>query len=219
MNSDICHRTYAEIKCIFKNAEAACKGGEQVLSEIKELSRAIIGRDIFRQEIEIADGCYGASYFRILPARVIDNSDTDNSDNVATMRRLGISVEENDVFQYLFPFLRKHYDDELEANRNRIDDRYTDDDGNEHISRISGFEWYSTRNFFTFDSIAAIVEEIKETMDALTSGKENEFTAEVKNDTSPEVIIDFYNRFIYRMQYMTRVGKEKGYDLVTFIGP
>lgn len=31
--------------------------------------------------------------------------------------------------------------------------------------------------------------------------------------------IDFYKRFAYRMKYMMRVGKEKGYNLMSFMGP
>lgn len=40
-----------------------------------------------------------------------------------------------------------------------------------------------------------------------------------EDDTAPELIIDFYRRFIYRMEYMLTVGKEKGYDLISFMGP
>ena len=40
-----------------------------------------------------------------------------------------------------------------------------------------------------------------------------------ENNTEVDMIIDFYNRFLYRMEYMIRVGKEKGYDLISFMGP
>lgn len=40
-----------------------------------------------------------------------------------------------------------------------------------------------------------------------------------EDNTDTELIIDFYQRFIYRMEYMMRVGKEKGYDLISFMGP
>ena len=32
-------------------------------------------------------------------------------------------------------------------------------------------------------------------------------------------IVDFYQRFLYRMEYMMEVGKEKGYDLISVMGP
>ena len=74
----------------------------------------------------------------------------------------------------------------------------------------------------------------------MSSGKENEFTIELKgkrvngthefyddyteeqseaDNNKIELIIDFYHRFIYRMEYMMRVGKENGYDLISFMGP
>ena len=40
-----------------------------------------------------------------------------------------------------------------------------------------------------------------------------------KDDTEISLIIDFYQRFIYRMEYMLKVGKEKGYNLISFMGP
>ena len=60
---------------------------------------------------------------------------------------------------------------------------------------------------------------------ALLSGNENEYTAKLKKsrgieeDTEVELIIDFYRRFIYRIEYMMKVGKENGYDLISFMGP
>ena len=40
-----------------------------------------------------------------------------------------------------------------------------------------------------------------------------------EDDTEIELIIDFYHRFIYRIEYMLKVGKEKGYNLISFMGP
>ena len=42
-------------------------------------------------------------------------------DNVAEMRSVEISIEEDDVSQYLTPFLYEYFDEELEANKNRND--------------------------------------------------------------------------------------------------
>lgn len=39
------------------------------------------------------------------------------------------------------------------------------------------------------------------------------------DDTDADVIIDFFHRFIYRMEYMIRISREKGYDLISFMGP
>ena len=63
-----------------------------------------------------------------------------------------------------------------------------------------------------------ILKDITATIDALSSGNENEFTEKLK-DTETELVVDFYHRFIYRMEYMMKVGNEKGYDLISFMGP
>lgn len=152
------------------------------------------------------------------------------------MRSVVISIEEDDVSQYLTPFLYQHFDEELEENKKRKD--------------VSGFEWYLEHNFFTFDSMTQILKDIEDTVDALLSGRETEYTKKLKvkrgtatcqlvyaqdlneeeiaeynanipteDDTEVELIVDFYQRFLYRMEYMMKVGKEKGYNLISFIGP
>ena len=236
LESDICYKSYEELKKLFDNALAFHQNHEQILNQVKNLCFAFIGRDIFKEEIRIVDGHDSSSYFWIMPVRVIDYSNTENLDSVAEMRSTEISIEEDDVSQYLTPFLYKFFDDELEANKNRAD--------------AQGFEWYLTHNFFTFDSITSILNAINDTIDALDSGRDNEFTAKLREkrgtatyqllyardmsedqikaynangpteeNTEIDLIIDFYRRFVYRMEYMMKVGKEKGYDLISFMGP
>ena len=161
-----------------------------------------------------------------------------------------ISIEEDDVAQYLTPFLYKHFDPELQANKRRMLGTWEDDDGNEQASVISGFEWYLTHNYYTFDSVNNILKDIIDTVDALSSMRENEYTKKLKikrgsaackliysreltedqikeynanrpkeDDTEVELVMDFYRRFIYRMDYMLKIGREKGYDLISFMGP
>lgn len=234
--SDIGYKSYEELKKLFDDALAAREDKGQVLIQIKELCFDIVGRDIFKKEIGIVDGHDSSSYFWIQPVRVIDYSNTNDLDNVAEMSSAEISIEEDDVAQYLTPFLNKYFEDELEANKKRVD--------------ASDFEWYLTHNFFTFDSMRNILKDINDTINALSTGRENEFTAKLRDkrgtatyeliyarnlseeqikeynanrpqedNTEVELVIDFYNRFIYRMEYMMTVGKEKGYDLISFMGP
>ena len=221
--SNLHHRSYFELKKLFDNALACHEGNEYVFMRIKELSLAIIGRDIFKEEIGIVDGHDSSSYFWIMPVRVIDYTDTNDLDNVAEMNSVEISIEEDNIYQYLTPFLYKYYDDELEANKKRVDSCWEDDDGNECFSYVEGFEWYLTHNFYTCDSVMKMIADIKDTIEALSSGRENEFTAKLRekrgSETSNELIIDFYQRFIYRMEYMIKIGSEKGYNLISFMGP
>lgn len=236
LESDICHKSFEEIKKLLDAAASNHYDSVRVVTQVKELSLKIIGRDIFKKEIGIVDGHDSSSYFWIMPVRVIDYDDIADLDNVAEMRSVEISIEEDDVDQYLTPFLYKYFDSELEVNKNRGD--------------ANDFEWYLMHNFFTFDSVKGILKAINDTIDALSQGKETEYTRKLKvkrgtathellyakdlteeqiaeynanrpkeDDTEAELIIDFYHRFIYRMEYMLKVGKEKGYNLISFMGP
>ncbi len=250
LESDICHKSFEALRNLLDKALELRKTYKQVFCEIKELSLSMIGRDIFKQEIGIVDGHDGSSYFWIMPVRVIDDSNTNISDNVAKMRSVEISIEEDDVNQYLTPFLYKYFDEELEANKKRVANYWIDDDGKEQATFVGGFEWYLTHNYFTLDSMTAILRDIGHTINALSCGEETEFTEKLRvkrgsatheliyaknltqeqideynanrpktDDTEIDLIIDFYHRFIYRMEYMMKVGKEKGYNLISFMGP
>lgn len=249
--SNIYHKSYLKLKKLFDNALLHRQNNEQVLVLIKELCYSVIGRDIYKPEIGIIDGHDCSSYFWIMPVRIVDYTDTNDSDNVARMESIEISIEEDDIAQYLTPFLYKYFDDELEANKKRKSGSWTDDNENQQpFSYLSDFEWYLTHNFYTYHSMESILKDINDTIKALSSGKENEFTLKIRekrgtaackliyakdfsdkeiekqnankrkeDDTEIELIIDFYRRFIYRMEYMLRIGKENGYNLISFMGP
>lgn len=243
--STICHKSYAELKKLLDNALISHLDNETVLCQIKDLSLAVVGKDIFRREIEIINGHYSSSYFWIMPVRVVDYSDSGCFDNVAEMKSVEISIEEDDVAQYLKPFLDQYFDKDIEANKKRVDHCYYDEDDNMEITYITGFEWYLTHNYYTFDSINKIIEDIGDTIEALSMGKENRYTARLREtitntigwlykakqatfseadrcaaeETEIRAIIDFYRRFIYKMQYMMQVGKENGFDLISVMGP
>lgn len=247
--SDIHHVSYYRIRDLFDQGDRAHLNNEQIQSQIYQLSLNLLGRDIYKKEIGIVDGHDPSSYFWIQPVRVIDYSDTHNFDNVAEMSSAEISIEEDDVDQYLTPFLFKYYDDNLEANKKRVAERY-DEDGEGEISYIEGFEWYLTHNFYTFDSMTHIINDLWDTIDALSSGRETEYTRKLRekrgtstnqliyaknltkeqideynanrptvDDTPAELIIDFYRRLIYRLEFMMKVGTEKGYNLISVMGP
>jgi hypothetical protein len=236
LESDICHKSFEGVQKLLDAAVTNHYDNAQVVSQIKEHSLKIIGRDIFKREIGIVDGHDSSSYFWIMPVRIIDYEDTGALDSVAEMRSAEISIEEDDVAQYLTPFLYEYFDEELEANKQRKD--------------VSGFEWYLEHNYFTFEQIASVLKDITDTVDALASGEETEYTKKLKikrgtatyqllyakdlneeevaaynanrpteDNTEVNLVIDFYQRFLYRMEYMLKVGKEKGYNLISFMGP
>lgn len=221
LESDICYKSFERIRKLLDAATANHDDSSQVVTQIKELSFKIIGRDIFKKEIGIVDGHDSSSYFWIMPVRVIDDSTTNEIDNVAEMKSAEISIEEDDVDQYLTPFLYHYFDNDLKANKQRIEGRWVDGDGNEQTDAVCGFEWYLTHNFFTFDSVRQILKDIEDTVDALLFGRETGYTRELNSerDAEVELVVDFYRRFLYRMEYMMKVGAEKGYDLISFMGP
>ena len=236
LDSDICYKSYEAIRKTLDTAMTNSYSNEQVVTQLKELSFNTIGKDIFKREIGIVDGHDSSSYFWIMPARIIDYDENGDIDSVAKMKSNEISIEEDDVSQYLTPFLYEYFDEEIEANKHRRD--------------VSGFEWYLEHNFFTFEQMEHILKDIADTIDALISGTETEYTKKLKikrgtatyqllyaknltsdeveaynanrpteDDTEVGLVIDFYQRFLYRMEYMLKVGKEKGYDLISFMGP
>lgn len=174
-----------------------------------------------KREIEIIDGSEESSYFSIMPVRILNFENTGFSLNVDEMHGVMISIEEEDVFWYLTPFLKKHFDNELEANRKRVE-CWRKENGKEVPYYLSDFEWYLTYNFYTFEAIERTISDIEYTAKALTEGRDNEFTLTIKENpciAEAEAIIDFYDRVVFRLRHMMRVGKENGYDLISFMGP
>lgn len=248
--ADIKTKVYGELKVLFDNAMKNGNYSKQVLEQVKQQSLIITGRNIYKKEIEIVDGHDGGSYFWIMPVRVYDYSDTNGFNMVAGFKHVEMSIEEDDVSFYLTPFLNKYYDDELEANKNRVDYYWEDENGIEQCKYVRGFEWYLTHNFYTYESINKILRDMRDTIDALQTGRETEYTIELKEKTSnimfslidaesitielineykakrltvddpeTEILVDFYQRFIYRMEYMVKIGQERGYNLISVMGP
>lgn len=206
--SDVCYKSYEKIRALLDTAVLEHRDPAELPDEVRKLSFAVLGRDIYAERIDIVDGHNGSSFFWIQPVRIIDYADTDAMENVAEMKGVEISIEEDDVGTYLAPLLFRHFDADLEANKSR---------GN-----ANDFEWNLTYNFYTYQSVSNILKDIRELIRALSAGK----TCEVfdtsrftKSSVSIALIIDFYKRFLYRMEYMMTVGKEKGYDLISFMGP
>lgn len=219
--SNILYKSYLYVLDCFKKAIDNESKINILLNDLIKLSYRVIGRDIFSDEIEIIDGHDSSSYFWIMPVRVIDYSDTDEIDNVAEFCSLEISIEESDVYNYLSYFLFKHFDNELKANKRRAYQEWIDDNNELQIDYIEEFDWYLTYNFYTFDSIKNIINDIKDTIVSLESGDTNDFISSFKEirEKEKQRMINFYNRFIYRLEYMMKIGQENGYDLISFMGP
>ena len=204
-NSLVLSVSYERLGGLFEDAEKNSLATDAVLSRIKQLSFSILGKDIFNDNIEIVDGLRGSSFFHIMPSRIIAPASNDYAEIPANMTHCGISIEDDDVYDFLSCFLYKHFDEELDANKNRCN--------------ADGFDWYND-NYFTLDSIGEIIADIRDTADKISTGSCNEFTDKVRTGKNgKEKVLDFYRRFIYRMEYMVVVGRENGFNLISFTGP
>lgn len=250
LKSDKVYKSYERLIKLFDKESAENVSVKGMLIDVYLLSMDILGRNVFCPQIEIVDGYDSLSYFWIHPSRIVDYTDTNDTDNVAEMSSVEISIEEDDVDKYLTPFLYKYFDNELEANKLRVDYYSTDSDGNEVSVYIEGFEWYLTHNFYTFEAVKAIISDLNDTIEALSTGRENEYTDKLKikkgtetktlsssrdmiaetvagynrnrptvDNTQEAMVIDFYKRLIFRLEYMLKVGEEKGYNLISVMGP
>ncbi len=194
--------------------------------------------------IEIIEGHDPSSYFWIMPVKIKDiNKNTDDVDNVEECRELEISIEEEDIRSYLFPLLLEFFNDELEENKKRNVDM------NYYYIRPevgSSFEWNLTYNYYTYEDIESLIQKIKYISELLETDYNNPELDEIKKDydwlkydlpeydrkkdylkeeidklieNNKHYIIYFYSRFIKYMENMIKVGREKGYTLISFMGP
>lgn len=193
--------------------------------------------------IQIIEGHNSSSYFWIMPVKIKDiTKNTDDFNNVEEYRELEISIEEEDIRAYLFPILLEFFDDNLEENKKRGVEyvQYINPE------ECSTFEWYLTYNYYTFENIENMINKIKELIALLNIDYNSKKLEEIKKqydwllyetseynpnknyteneindiiERNKDMIIDFYERFIKYMQNMIIKGKEKGYSLISFMGP
>lgn len=194
--------------------------------------------------IEIKEGHDPSSYFWIMPVKVRDmTKDANDIDNVDEYRKLEISIEEENIRAFLFPLLLKYFDDELPENLQRYDNHVVT-----YTNGIqTTFEWYLTYNYYTMQSIQDMINEIKNIIELLKDDYNSTKLDYIKEDYDwilyldhrvntknlpydknerikltenyKDVIINFYNRFIKYMENMIKEGKEKGYTLISLMGP
>lgn len=180
-------------------------------------------------EIEIKEGHDYSSYFWFRPVTVklvekIRDEDVTELDEE-------FSIEEGDVECFLAHFFYKHFDKELIYNKQRYEDG---------LGFIEGFEWYLTYNFFTYERIRDLAEDIDRTAELLRTDFDNPALAEVMKSFSIyymcpsndkdyiegnlanikehiDVVIDFYKRFAKRILQM--LDNNPDTDLISIMGP
>lgn len=100
------------------------------------------------RQIPIVEGHDGSSYFWIMPVRHVEVSD-DNWYGIEECREQEISIEEDDIGEFLYFFLEKYFDPDYPYGQVR--DRYCG----------SGFEWNLEYNIYTYETIREMLDEIE----------------------------------------------------------
>lgn len=139
------------------------------------------------KEIEIIEGHNYADYFWIRPVVFIEHE----AEEDVEVRELKdeLSIQESDVESFLAYFFYKYYDNSLKYN-SLIEPLFH--------SRESGFEWYLTYNFFTYETINKMCDEILEMADLF------------ENDYNNTKLIPFKKHFTFCYQCDIDCGIRKG---------
>ncbi len=184
------------------------------------------------RQVLIAEGHEYSSYFWINPVKILDVASEDDYDCISEYTVEEISIEEDDVSEFLYYFLEKHFDRQLQVTC--LERR-----------EIREFEWNLQHNLYTYESIQKIIADIRATANMFRNDFDNSSLSEVKarfnlytltNDGSicnvseetgqcrDEVIreniglvLDFYERFCQRMELMMEHAPQ--YNLISFMGP
>jgi len=171
---------------------------------------------------------YGDNFF-IVPIVVKDRSKpSDWTDNVEEYSKYEITIKEDAVSALLHCYLKKYFNPEIEENKNRS-----------YAYGGNVFEWYCENNYFSFNDIEKIVEEIKMDIELIIKHRfEDEkrmsdvgeylyyYLKKKESECFIElfwkyqnVVIDFYRQFNIEMKRMINAAKRDGYTLISFSGP
>ena len=180
-------------------------------------------------KIDIIEGHDPSSYFWFRPVHV--NATAKILWDEVVEYEEEFSIEEGDVECFLQYFFRKHFDKNLIYNKNR----YEPGEG-----FIENFEWYLTYNFFTYQDLQEIIEDIKHSANLLETDYNNSELDELKKNFSIfymcapdsedyrlgnsnaieshiDVVIDFYERFTKRLKQMIENNPQT--FLISIMGP
>ena len=180
------------------------------------------------RQVEILDTYDDSSYFGFGAMEIIDDDGigiTDDMDMIFFDDC--IYIEEGDVECFLWYFLKKHFDNNLDYNRNRGE-------------FVDGFEWWGEANYYTYEAMTLLLKDMEKKKELLRTDYHNEELVELKKwfsifymcDRDDEdyknpkldsiernigVVIDFYERFICKMRNMMKSHAKA--NLIFVVGP
>lgn len=224
-NSTRVDKTYNYIRNTFDEAVTKLLNKNEVNAIIQELSKSILEKDI-TNEILIRDGHCQESGFWIMPAKISylntvnyigkKQMDKRQIDYISSVNSPEISIDYNNYIKYcgvdyIIPFLINNYDNNIDANVfvDNLEVNYKEGDD----ATIN----YNSINYYTLESMNNVINDIKNTIDALSKNKQTKYTIKldkIDSQIDKNILIDFYQKFIYRIEYMIKVSNEKGYDLI-----
>ncbi len=177
-------------------------------NRIEPISRAFRRMALrYRAErIEIYEGCEGGSCFEIMPVKLCEsNLDDENEygDRIVEYSKEAISIEEDDVSEYLCPYLKKYYNKELSILYRKSEEYL--------IEYSNNFEWYSTHNIFSYEDVSNMLKEMRQWIDVNTPVQYDPVSDKGRN------AVDFYTRFVKRMETMMKAVPTC--SEITFMGP
>lgn len=182
------------------------------------------------RRIEIIEGYDDSSCFNFRPV-LLNESGKILLEEVVCIEEI-FSIEEGNIECFLWYFLRKYFDGNLTYNKRRYDEDLD--------VYIGSFEWYLTHNFYTYDTLRKMVEEIENMATLLETDYNNPILDGVKENFSifymcdrndedyingdygaiPKhisVVTDFYRRFAKRITAMMENNKEA--HVISVMGP
>lgn len=174
-------------------------------------------------QIVITEGHGRGGYFHIMPVAAEESQNTSVETDV-------ISLDEDEIFDFLYFFLKKYYDPEL--NRKCRGEWNHDED----------FDWYGD-NYFSYAAMKSIVHDIEQYAEMIRDDYKNPLLAELKKgfhassfdqdysytivenrlpdaviiETNRHIAVDFYQRFANRMRSMMQHAPQC--ELICFTGP
>lgn len=203
--------------CLTNQHHFTYDGNKAAEITLAELNEALIPKE----QIMIVEGHDSSSYFWIMPVRQDPQADM----CVEEFCREEISIEEYDVYELLYYFLYKYFDEDFPYI---CRDQYCS----------SGFEWHLEHNIYTYDSISAMLSEIRQAAKMLQEDFDNPALDALKEkmclgvylpkDTPYaqrnealrgriHLAVDFYDQFCRRMEAMMKNAPQ--YELISFMGP
>lgn len=207
-------KAYYQLKEVLDDAKDNNLSVIETTRKLRQLYLETFNQDLFNSLI-VNDGENSRSDSMLMPAKILKNYKAAEIETIIDSNYYCISFDETLPYcssDYVAPFLIKHYDNNLDANVfvKNCEIKYED-----NFSYIT-----NCVNYFSLNSFHKIIKDIRQTKEDILNDNETEYTIIINNlnsELDKRLIVDFYNRLLYRLEFMERVSKEKGFNLIEWL--